>query len=103
MDTTKRPSATFVRTASRLERAGQTLRIPNNLRELLQHKCFLIVDTNAWIDSLEFILSLKEHRKLTVIVPSAVVQELDGLRARHPIFLGGLLADEISFIVEPGC
>ncbi len=48
---------------------------------LVGKACFVVVDTNCWITSLEMICSLALHRQLTVVVPTVVLQELDGLKA----------------------
>ncbi len=56
------------------------MKMTPQLAEQLKSACFVVIDTNAWITSLAAVLSLKNYPHLTVIVPSAVVQELDGLK-----------------------
>lgn len=61
--------------------ASGGMKMTPQLAEQMKSACFLIVDTNAWITALDPVLSLRRHHpRLTVIVPSAVVQELDGLK-----------------------
>ncbi|ELR17568.1 uncharacterized protein ACA1_063320 [Acanthamoeba castellanii str. Neff] len=65
---------------ARVEQTQRGMKMTPQLAEQLKSACFVVIDTNAWITSLDAVLSLKNYPHLTVIVPSAVVQELDGLK-----------------------
>lgn len=67
-----------------MSKARSTMRVAPFLVDAVHKARFLVVDTNAWIDSLDSVMSLRaSSRRLTVVVPSAVVQELDGLKQKQ--------------------
>ncbi|KZS90982.1 hypothetical protein SISNIDRAFT_385063, partial [Sistotremastrum niveocremeum HHB9708] len=57
----------------------------------------LVVDTNILLDSLASFASLVESERWTVIVPLAVITELDGLSANNNQ-LGVAAAESIAYI-----
>lgn len=78
----KREEVSNSRVPDRLkERAlhQQPIPLTPEMARMVARATYAVVDTNGWILDLELILSL-QHSKLTVIVPSVVLQELDGLK-----------------------
>jgi rRNA-processing protein FCF1 len=67
------------------------------IAEKIRYASFLVVDTNAWIDHLDEVLSFGKH--YTLVVPSAVVQELDGLK-QDQNQLGNRARDAIKAIYD---
>lgn len=57
----------------------------------------LVVDTNILLSSLSIVASLVESRRWTVVVPLAVIHELDGLSINPPP-LGKAAADALSYL-----
>ena len=58
----------------------------------------LVVDTNILLSSLSIFASLVESSRWTILVPLAVVTELDGL-SNNPSELGAAVWEALSYVV----
>ncbi|BBI30278.1 PIN domain-containing protein [Acanthamoeba castellanii medusavirus] len=82
-----------------MHKMRSAMRVAPFLADAAREARFLVVDTNAWIDSLDSVILLRKQRRLTVVVPSAVVQELDGLKQKQDA-LGGKARAAIKTIYD---